>query len=187
LSVRGVPTERFTTLPAVVASATSAPPHEAGLLVPKMTAASSARAMASSSSGRMLPHTSNPASSNTASGIGTMVASSSTFRNLFDQSTSVVCFRPVSPLTKYAVGSAERTGIRVWLVAMRTCRNICRAADWLASPPRMSFDTCSGMSACALVLETRLLYGMSDLLGHRLMCSEASHASWCCGYARPAA
>jgi hypothetical protein len=65
-----------------------------------MTAASRARAIASCSSGRMLPHTSNPASSKTASGIGTMVASSSTFRNLLDQSTWVVCLRPVSPLTK---------------------------------------------------------------------------------------
>jgi hypothetical protein len=68
----------------------------------------------------MLPHTSNPASSNTASGMGTMAAISSTFRNLFAHAASVVCLRPVSPVTKYAVGSADTTGIRVWLVLIRT-------------------------------------------------------------------
>jgi hypothetical protein len=65
-----------------------------------MTAASRVRAMASVSRGMIEPHTSNPASSRTASAIGTIAASSSTFRNLLLHAASVVCFRPVSPVTK---------------------------------------------------------------------------------------
>jgi hypothetical protein len=40
------------------------------------------------------------ASSSTDSGIGTMVAISSTYRYLFAHAASVVCLRPVSPDTK---------------------------------------------------------------------------------------
>ncbi len=74
--------------------------HEEGLFTSKKMAASRARPMASSSSGRIDPHTSNDASSSTFSGIGTMAAISSALRYLFDHAASVVCLSPVSPLRK---------------------------------------------------------------------------------------
>jgi hypothetical protein len=49
---------------------------------------------------------------------------------LVAQLTSVVCFRPVSPDTQYAIGSAERTGRRTWLRPTGTCVN------WLSARSR---------------------------------------------------
>jgi hypothetical protein len=91
---------RLTVLPADTAAVAMAVGQDDGALVPKKIAASTARPIASSRRGRISPHTSYAESSRTASGIGTIAASSSAFRYLFVQSTSVVCLRPVSPLTK---------------------------------------------------------------------------------------
>jgi hypothetical protein len=66
----------------------------------------------------------------TFSGTGMIVAISSMLRNLFDQFTSVVCLRPVSPVTQYAIGRAERTGKRTCARPTGSRRNIVNAADW---------------------------------------------------------
>jgi hypothetical protein len=87
-------------LPAATDAVVMSSGHAVGALVPKKMAASSVRATASRSSGITWPAMSNEASSRTASGIGTMAAISSTSMYLLAHAASVVCLRPVSPVTK---------------------------------------------------------------------------------------
>jgi hypothetical protein len=86
-----------------------------------------------------------------------IAAISSMFRYLFVQLTSVVCFRPVSPETKYAVGSADRTGNRTCARPTGTRRNRLSVADCSSALPSISLETSSGMSAAASVREVRLV------------------------------
>ena len=61
---------------------------------------------------------SNSASSRTASGIGTITASSAAVNHTLSQACFEVCFIPVSPFTQYAVGKKSNTLIRVCLDVM---------------------------------------------------------------------
>ena len=115
-------------LPAVIAAGSIAAGHEASLLIPPKTAASSTCAIASASAGRSSPHASKLESSTTASGIGTMHAISSAVRVTPCHAASVVCFKPVSPATQYATGSADRTGCTFSLVESCALRQSVSAA-----------------------------------------------------------
>ncbi len=86
-------------------------------------------------------------SSATASGIGRIAAISSTLMYLFAQATSVVCFWPVSPLTQYTTGSADRTGNRVCAAGMGMRRKNRIAADSSSAAFTISAPTFSGMVA----------------------------------------
>jgi hypothetical protein len=88
------------TLPAAAAAEAMLVGNDAGALVPKNTAASRVRPTASTRYGIASSQTLTSMSSITLSGTGTMVAISSMLRYLFAQLISVVCFRPVSPLTQ---------------------------------------------------------------------------------------
>jgi hypothetical protein len=74
--------------------------NDPGALVPKNTAWSRHRPNASVSSGIDESQMFWSTSARTLSGTGMMTAISSMFKNLFDQLTSVVCLRPVSPPTQ---------------------------------------------------------------------------------------
>jgi hypothetical protein len=147
----------LTTLPAAMDDATMLVGNVPGAFVPSNTAESSARPMACSSSGRTEPHTSKLASSSTFSGIGTIAASSSMLRNLLPQLTSVVCLSPVSPLTQYAIGRAERIGRRDCDCATGMFVNASRTNDSFSRFPSMTLTTSSGMSAAASVRLMTLL------------------------------
>ncbi len=133
--------------------------YDAGAFVPKKIAASRARPTASVSSGIASSHTFASMSAITLSGTGMIVAISSMLRNLLDQLTSVVCFIPVSPVTKYAVGSADRTGNRTCARPTGTFRNRASAADCSVAFPSIARDTSSGISAPTSVRLVRLLNG----------------------------
>jgi hypothetical protein len=89
-----------------------------------------------------------------------MAAISSTLRYLDAQLASVVCLRPVSPLTKYATGRACMTGILVIVPPKRTVRNncmaaLCSVAPWISSP-----TTSSGRNPDISLRAITLSYGM---------------------------
>jgi hypothetical protein len=78
-----------------------------------------------------------------------MTASSSATIVIPSQDMPEVCLSPVSPLTQYATGRADRTGMRVCLVPIRTVRISVRATEATLVPWMISRDTSSGMSSCA--------------------------------------
>ena len=71
--------------------------------------------------------------------MGTMTASSAALMYLFCQATSLVCLRPVSPLTKLAVmrplNTGRRSCARVMLGRRRAIRMtaLCSGTDWMIS------------------------------------------------------
>ncbi|MDK4312732.1 hypothetical protein NLL32_02380 [Corynebacterium propinquum] len=74
--------------------------HESGFSVPKIGAWSTFLPIASTISGLISFHSGTSESSMSASGIGTMTASSSAVMVTFFQSALLVFFRPVSPSTQ---------------------------------------------------------------------------------------
>jgi hypothetical protein len=90
----------LTTLPAAEAAEAMFVGKDAGAFVPKNTAESSVRPTASTRYGMASSQTLTSMSSMTLSGTGMIVAISSMLRYLFAQLISLVCFRPVSPLTQ---------------------------------------------------------------------------------------
>ena len=118
-----------------------------------MMALSTRCPIASLTLGVISPKISNSASSSTASGIGTMTASSAASMNTLSQACLVVCFMPVSPSTQYAVGRKSSTLIRVWLLVMfgsfraRDMKVDCFGASW-----KMVEITCSRIMASASAL-----------------------------------
>jgi hypothetical protein len=73
-----------------------------------------------------------------------MTAISSASRYLPPHAISVVCLSPVSPLTKYATGSADRTGMRRVLVLIGTVGNSESAALDCTAACSTSVATSSG-------------------------------------------
>ena len=95
------------------------------------------------------------ASSRTASGIGTITASSSAVRYTLSQACWLVCLKPVSPFTQYAVGSMSSTGIRVCLLVMLgSFRASCRNTELLGASWKMVEISCSWIRASAASLLT---------------------------------
>src|SRR6185437_7739000 len=100
----------------------------------------------------------------TFSGIGMIVAISSTLRKRFDQAISVVSFRLVSPPTQYAIGNADMMGNRTWFLDTGICRKRDSTADWSTAFPSMIRETSSGTSAWVSVRDVRLSKGTEYLL-----------------------
>src|SRR5690606_16790647 len=157
--------ERSTVWLAAVAAVRMSSGQEAGAFSPNSTARSNALPMASSMRGLTSPQMSYPASSRTASGMGTMTASSSALRNFFSHACLLVFFRPVSPLTKYASGRTLRTGmVRCARLMFGARVASCMTLDCCTMPWRISRETSSGMSAWAplrsMMSETGMLFSL---------------------------
>src|SRR5688500_673392 len=138
----------------------------AGALVPKNTAVSSALWNASMMYGSEVSQTSISMSAATFSGTGMMIASSSMVMNLFAHAISVVCFKPVSPVTHCATGSADRIGNRTWFRDTGMRRNRSSTAEPCVSLPSISRETSSGIVASTSARVVMLLYGTVYLQIH---------------------
>jgi hypothetical protein len=144
-------------LPAASAAAAMFVGNDAGAFVPKNTAESRTRPTASDMYGMISAHTLMDVVA-TFSGIGTID------RDLLDVEVLV---RPrdlggllEAGVTGDPVGHRQRGQDREpdLLAATGTRRNRVSAADCFSAWPSMSLTTCSGMSACASVRETMLLW-----------------------------
>jgi hypothetical protein len=142
--------------PAAVAAGMIASGQLAGLSVPASTAWSSLIATASASASRTSAQIGKPESSITASGTGTIAATSSAISSASAQTSSVVCFKPVSPPTQYACASAESTGWLNTLLDIRTLRQSCNAADSWATSLMISVAVSGGISTSASVRPVKL-------------------------------
>ena len=111
--------------------------------MPKITALSTASPMASLTRGVTSPMMSKSASLTTASGMGTMTASSPASIYTLSHACWLVCLYPVSPFTQYAIGSMDRTGTRVWLLVILGKRlPSCITTEFFGVSCMISLTTC---------------------------------------------